>query len=107
MGVSLGDVATEALGLVTLVGRITISASTYMIVCSHQLYAWLAPLLGVFERKVTVREPDGFITSITPKYDVLLFGLGRFGGAIAQRLRVRGYRVLGNDLNSAAIKLAR
>jgi hypothetical protein len=35
----------EALGLVTLVGLITIAASTYMITYSHQLYDRLEPLL--------------------------------------------------------------
>ncbi|MDZ7790145.1 MAG: cation:proton antiporter [Xanthomonadales bacterium] len=46
MGVSLGHVGEEALGLVTLVGLITIAASTYMITFSHRLYAWLEPVAG-------------------------------------------------------------
>lgn len=103
MGVSLGHVGGEALALVTLVGLITISASTYMILYSHTLYTWCEPWLGAFERKVPGRELDA-----TPAqgggYDVVLFGLGRFGGAIAQRLRGRGQRVLGVDFNPAAIK---
>ena len=39
MGVTIGHVADEALGLVTLVGLVTIAASTYMITFSHQIYA--------------------------------------------------------------------
>ena len=34
MGVSLGHVREDALGLVTMVGLVTIAASTYMITCS-------------------------------------------------------------------------
>jgi Kef-type K+ transport system membrane component KefB len=57
MGVSLGHIADDALGLVTMVGLVTIAASTYMITFSHHLYALFEPLLGVFERKATPREP--------------------------------------------------
>ncbi len=39
------------MGLITLVGLITISASTYMILYSHPLYERISPWLGVFERK--------------------------------------------------------
>src|SRR5690606_21818816 len=51
MGVRLGHVDADALGLVTLVGLITIAASTYMITYSHELYALCEPLLRGFERK--------------------------------------------------------
>lgn len=58
MGVSLGHVTEDALGLVTMVGLVTIAASTYMITYSHQLFAVFEHLLGVFERKGTPREPS-------------------------------------------------
>ena len=51
MGLTLGHVSPESLGLVTLVGLITISLSVYMITYSHSLYAKLEPMLGFFERK--------------------------------------------------------
>jgi len=104
MGVSLGHVGLDALGLVTLVGVTTVSLSTYMITNSHLLYAWLEPLLGPFERAGTPREAEEQEMSTTDRYDVLLFGLGRFGGAIAQRLRARGLRVLGVDFNPAVVR---
>jgi Kef-type K+ transport system membrane component KefB len=56
MGLSIGHVDEQALGLVTLVGLITIGLSVYMITYSHQLYDWLEPLLGAFERQVPHRE---------------------------------------------------
>ena len=58
MGVSLGHVQEDALGLVTMVGLVTIAASTYMITYSHKLYAVFEPLLGLFERRGTPREPS-------------------------------------------------
>jgi Kef-type K+ transport system membrane component KefB len=56
MGLSIGHVDEAALGLVTLVGLITIGLSTYVITYSHQLYDWLEPLLWPFEREVPHRE---------------------------------------------------
>ncbi len=56
MGISLGHVGNEALGLVTLVGVTTIAVSTYMILYSHPLYERLAPWLGPFERRNPQRE---------------------------------------------------
>lgn len=46
MGISLGHVGMSALGLTTLVGIITITLSTYMILYSQPLYERLAPCSG-------------------------------------------------------------
>ena len=43
MGITLGHIGIEALGLTTLVGLVTIMMSTYMILFSHVLYDKLAP----------------------------------------------------------------
>ena len=56
LGFSLGHIDRETVGLITLVGLITISASMYMIFYSHVLYQWLGPYLSIFKRKVTHRE---------------------------------------------------
>jgi Kef-type K+ transport system membrane component KefB len=56
MGVALGHVAEAALGLVTLVGLVTIALSTYMITHSQRLFAWVDPLLRPFERRRPWRE---------------------------------------------------
>jgi Kef-type K+ transport system membrane component KefB len=103
MGVTLGHVGNEALALVTLVGLITIAASTYMITFSHQIYDRMAPLLGVFERRRADREADADAPD-PARHDVILFGMGRYGGAIAQRLTAAGLRVLGIDFNPTAVR---
>jgi len=103
MGVSLGHVPQDVLGLVTLVGIVTIAASTYMITYSHQLYTFFEPVIGMFERSGTPREQ--FTGQLSGNhYPVIIFGLGRLGTAIAIRLRDQGVKVLGLDFNPSAIK---
>lgn len=104
MGISLGHLREEALGLVTLVGLVTIAASTYMITWSHKLYALFEPLLGVFERKATPREASEAGVHPDLSEQVILFGLGRFGTAIGLRLKKRGVAVLGLDFNPQAVQ---
>jgi Kef-type K+ transport system membrane component KefB len=104
MGLTLGHVPVEALGLVTLVGLITIALSVYMITYSHALYQWLEPLLTPFERKIPYREeatdtPGADVRS----HDIILFGLGRYGRAIAERLQQDDYKILAIDFNPKII----
>ena len=103
MGVSLGHVDTETLGLVTLVGLITIAASTYMISYSHRLYGVFEPFLGVFERRDADREERAGAAAGS-RADAVVFGLGRYGGAIAERLSARGWRVLGVDFDPGVVR---
>jgi Kef-type K+ transport system membrane component KefB len=104
MGVSLGHVQEDALGLVTMVGLVTIAASTYMITYSHHLYAAFEPFLGVFERRGTPREASEAALHRDDGHTVIIFGLGRFGTAIGLRLQKRGIKVLGVDFNPLSIK---
>lgn len=104
LGLSLGHIDTETMGLITLVGLITISASTYMILYSHPLYERISPWLGdVFERKRAYRE-GARERSEESRIDVILFGMGRFGAGIAQELRQRGHRVLGVDFDPDLVR---
>ncbi|HUF87439.1 MAG TPA: cation:proton antiporter [Thermohalobaculum sp.] len=103
MGVSIGHVSEEALGLVTLIGLITIAASTYMITYSHQLFALCEPLLRGLERHAR-READGVTPAGARSPDVIIFGLGRYGGALGRRLALKGYRVLGVDFSPMGVR---
>ncbi|QKV19383.1 cation:proton antiporter [Oricola thermophila] len=104
MGISLGHLQDDALGLVTMVGLVTIAASTYMITYSHHLYALFEPFLGVFERRGAPRESDDGAVPAGSRHDVIVFGLGRFGTALGLRLKEKGLRVLGVDFNPAAVR---
>ena len=105
MGVSLGHIGDSALGLVTLVGLLTITVSTYMITYSQVLYRWLEPFLGVFERRGAGREEDAWAPDAR-SYDAIVFGLGRYGAAIASELRRAGLTVLGVDFSPVAVRAA-
>ncbi|MFU2489332.1 cation:proton antiporter [Thauera sp. WH-1] len=108
MGITLGHVGVEALGLTTLVGLVTIMMSTYMILFSHALYDKLAPWLGVFERKRPFRElaverqgrPAG-------QPDIIIFGLGRYGSRLMSQLRSAGIEVLGVDFDPETVRALR
>jgi Kef-type K+ transport system membrane component KefB len=104
MGMSIGHLEAEALGLVTLVGLITIALSVYMITFSHHLYRWLEPALTVFERSVPYREIMNNEETLEAPRDMVLFGLGRYGNAIADQLRRRKLRVLAVDFNPEEVR---
>ncbi|PZR47339.1 MAG: sodium:proton exchanger, partial [Stutzerimonas stutzeri] len=108
MGISLGHVGPQALGLTTLVGLVTIMLSTYMILFSQPLYERLAPWLGLFERKRPYREleveaqgrPQG-----QPR--IIIFGLGRYGSRLLQQLAAGRMPVLGVDFDPEAVRALR
>ncbi len=105
MGLSLGHVSAESLGLVTLVGLITISLSVYMITYSNALYVRLDSLLSLFERANPFREASlEQQGQVKEEYDVILFGLGRYGKAIAHYLRQEGFSLLAVDFNPDEVK---
>lgn len=99
LGFSLGHLDKETVGLITLVGLITISVSTYLIIYSYPIYDRLAPYLSVFERKTPYREVQLNHDENAQKIDVILFGLGRFGMVMAEGLRAKNRQVLGVDFN--------
>jgi hypothetical protein len=105
MGISLGHVGTSVLGLTTLVGLITIALSTYMILYSHPLYERLAPVLGVFERKQPFRE---LAVSMEHQHsheaDVIVLGLGRYGGSLSLALQEAGLKVLGVEFDPEVVR---
>ncbi|HET6245842.1 MAG: cation:proton antiporter [Bacteroidetes bacterium] len=98
MGFTLGHIDHETMGLITLVGLITIGLSTYMIIYSHQLYTKLSPLLVIFERKIAYRETGDKAYRGDP-VDVIIFGLGRYGNNVAKSLSRENYKILGVDFD--------
>lgn len=103
LGLSLGQIDEGTLGLITAVALITISLSTYMILYSHRLYAWLEPALGIFERRSP--RPDEDPAPEDPP-DTIVIGLGRYGLDLATGLRAEGHRVLGVDFDPRALDAA-
>jgi Kef-type K+ transport system membrane component KefB len=83
LGLSLGHITSRAVGLVTVVGLVTIGLSTYMILYSQVLLRWLSPVLSVFER-ANPRPADD--PESDTDAEVILYGLGRYGSMIAAEL---------------------
>jgi Kef-type K+ transport system membrane component KefB len=105
MGLMLGHLTSESLALVTLVGLLTIALSVYMITYSHGLYNRLEPLLGLFERRLPLQEKSQDQHFIGKKrYDIILFGLGRYGTALAERLIRDGFFILAVDFNPDEVR---
>lgn len=104
LGVSLGHISAEVTGLVTLVGIITIFASTYMIIYSEKLYLLLSKPLKLFERKNPYREPlSGEIAEIKD-LDFILIGLGNYGRNIGKQLLKRQKVFMGLDFSPAVLE---
>ena len=104
LGLRQGHIDGETMGLITLVGLITISVSTYMILYSDELFARMAPALRIFERKIPYREQGQDEAEETTRYDIILFGLGRFGSMMARELTDMRRTVLAVDANPAVIQ---
>lgn len=85
LGLAVGHITDEVVGLITLVGLITIALSTYLILYSHQIYEIIAPALNIFERKSKLKE-SLMNEDNANKFQVIIFGLGRFGNRLAEML---------------------
>jgi predicted Kef-type K+ transport protein len=56
LGLNIGHITKETMGLITLVGVVTIFESTYMILYSGELYRLLSGPLKIFERRNPYRQ---------------------------------------------------
>jgi Kef-type K+ transport system membrane component KefB len=107
MGLSLGHLQTDSMGLVTLVGLVTITLSTYMILYSHSLYRVFEPYIGPFERRMPSREIAFENGKVADKFEAIVFGLGRYGREITKLLQERGVPVLGIDFDPESVERCR
>lgn len=80
MGKSLGHVSESDLVLIVLVGAITMTASTYLILGSEKIYAKLKSILKLFERKNT--KESAFVKDVDFVNHVVLVGCDKIGNTI-------------------------
>lgn len=85
LGLAIGHITEDVVGLITLVGLITIGISTYLILYSHNIYDVIKPALRIFERKDPFSQ-EKYKPKPDEKYEIVIFGLGRFGSVIAEIL---------------------
>lgn len=107
MGVTINHLEPKILGLVTLVGIITIASSTYMITYSHKLFDIFEHYLHIFERSETKKEDRPNNAVKTQGYDIVIFGFGRFGNSIASQLKKTKHNILVVDFNPDALAKAK
>jgi Trk K+ transport system NAD-binding subunit len=91
------------MGLITLVGVLTIFISTYMILYSGRLYHILSRPLKVFEMRNPYRESSICTLKETRSVDVILAGLGNYGSGLAEYLTRRGKTILGVDFDPSTL----
>ena len=96
LGLSLGHITSGTVSLITVVGLITIGASTYMILYSQPLFEKLRPLLGVFQRR-NAHQREAPRNGL--EADVLIYGLGRLGSQVVNRLTAAGRSVVAVDFD--------
>jgi Trk K+ transport system NAD-binding subunit len=92
------------MGLITLVGVVTIFFSTYMILYSHKLYRLLATPLKIFERKRPYREDISGSESSVISVDVIMVGLGNYGSGLVEQLLNRKKNIVGVDFDPAVLE---
>ncbi len=102
LGLGLGHITADTVGLITVVGIVTIGLSTYMILYSGPLYDRLAPILSVFERAHPRHAEGGADTDAAA--DIVVIGAGRYGGRLVQRLRDQGARLVVVDSDPHALE---
>ncbi len=101
LGVSIGDITPEVLSFVTLIGIITISGSTYMILYNDKIYSWLKPILKMFEKDKTREE----LKKGMKNKSIVLFGCHRMGTHILDSFKDKKEDLLIVDHNPEVIKL--
>ncbi|MEK7168705.1 MAG: cation:proton antiporter [Patescibacteria group bacterium] len=97
MGKSLGHVTDAELALVVLVGAITMTGSTYLILGSEKIYLRLKNILKIFERKVT--KESAFVKQIELNDHVVMVGCDKIGSSILPYFRKREIEHLVIDFN--------
>jgi len=101
LGVSVGHLTSEILSMVTIVGIITITGSTYLIMYSNKIYPHLAKMLTIFEKKHK-RLHESLINERN-KYEVVLFGYNRIGTEILESFDLLKKEVLIIDFDPEVI----
>ena len=98
LGLKNGQISEQVVSLITVVAIVTIALSSYMITYSDQLYAFFERYLGVFERKIVVKEPRG-----RAGYDCILLGYRNGGSGFISAFESISKKYLVVDYNPEVI----
>ncbi len=101
MGIRIGHIGNIVGSVLTSVALVTIAISTYLITFNDVVYEYISPVLSIFERKKTKKEPK---EEKKMKNHIIVFGYHRMGYTIVHALKKMGQRVLVVDFNPDLIK---
>ena len=80
LGERLGFVDSKYVTMITIIGIITFTVSTYLINYNNYVYKLLSKYLSVFEKRNTIES--NFNLVLNKHFDIVLIGSHRMGGAI-------------------------
>lgn len=101
LGARLGHISSDVVALITAVGVVTITTSTYLIVNSDRIFKLVSPYLRIFERKRIKKDT-------LPKAigrPIIIFGFHRTGSSIATHLDKKDMLII--DFDPEVIKRLR
>ncbi len=107
LGARLGHVSEETVGLITVVGLITIGVSTYLIIYSQPIYEKIAPFLSLFERANATAEDKLANGQDSEPYEYLVLGTGRMGQQVFQCFEKNYIRYMGVDFDPYVVSQLR
>lgn len=102
MGRELGHLSADDVSLITGVGVITITASSYLIMKAQRIYLKLFPLLSLFEREKPYEQRSALASM--PENHIVLIGCNRMGSDILEFLRKKEENYLVLDFNPEIIR---
>lgn len=101
LGVKVGHLTNDILSFVTVVGLITITGSTYLILYADRIYPHLSKYLSVFEKRG--RKVDEHMYHKDEAYNIILFGYNRIGFDILEAFKELKRKYLVVDYNPEII----
>ncbi|GAB4285286.1 MAG: cation:proton antiporter [Candidatus Dojkabacteria bacterium] len=102
IGVSIGDVSSEIVTIMTIVGIITFAVSSYMIMQGEWLYSVFDPFLRKFEKKNNKESFELGLGKLSNH--IVLVGAHRMGEAILENFKNEKDRILIIDFNPEVVK---
>ena len=89
LGMQVGHLSKEVVTLITFVGLITISGSSYFIIHAEKMYPYLKRFLTILEFRKNNKETQ----PKNKKFDVFLFGFNRSGNDLLKSLKEMQYKI--------------
>lgn len=103
MGHTIGHIESSIVTLVTLVGVITMTLSTYLILYSQKIYSKIHPFLGVFETRKGATIEKAWQRELELEDHILILGCDRAGRHMVPALKRMDKTLLIVDHNPSTV----